>query len=95
MRQLIYGILALLLVSFLGCRRNRMERQYERFQEDSDRMEFITPAEDTVKIEDDGEEPDWMNDDELISIPDIPQERSVNMGASDYELEKLMSGRAD
>ena len=95
MKQFTFVILTLLIVSFAGCRRNRMERQYERFMEDSDRMEFIVPAEDTMMVEDIEEEPDWMDDGELITIPDIPQERSVNMGASDYELEKLMSGRAD
>jgi hypothetical protein len=96
MKQLTYVILAVLLISIFGCRRNRAERQYERFLEDSDRIEFITPPEDTVKLDDVAGEEDWMEDEgELITIPDIPQERPVNMGASDYELKKAMSGRAD
>ncbi|MBQ8988478.1 MAG: hypothetical protein IJ067_02145 [Prevotella sp.] len=96
MKQLAYVFLTLLLTSFFSCGRNRAERQYERFLEDSDRMEFITPTEDTVAVVEDEEEPDWMNDDDgLVSIPDIPQERSVDMGASDYELEKIMTGRGD
>ena len=70
-------------------------RQYERFQEDSDRIEFITPPEDTVKIEEEGDELGSADDEELFVIPDIPQERSVNMGASDYELKKVMSGKGN
>jgi len=29
----------------------------------------------------------------LMVIPDIPQERKINMGATNYDLEKMMSGR--
>ena len=94
MKHFTYVILTLLLLSTFGCRRNRAQRQYERFQEDSDRIEFITPHEDTVVIEEADEDPDWM-DDGLVTIPDIPQERSVDMSASDYELEKIMMGRGD
>lgn len=95
MRQLTCVFLALLLLSFYGCRRDRAARQYERFLEDSAKMEFITPPKDSVVLEDEVGEEDWMDDGELITIPDIPQERSVNMGASDYELNKIMSGKGD
>lgn len=95
MKQLTYVFLAMLLLSLFGCRRNRADRQYERYLEDTAKIEFITPPEDSVVLEDAMDEA-WMEDDgELITIPDIPQERSVNMGASDYELNKIMSGRAD
>lgn len=94
MKQLTYVFFALLL-SFIGCNRNRAARQYERFQEDSDRIEFITPPEDTVKIEEEVDNLGSADDEELLVIPDIPQERSVNMGASDYELKKMMSGKGD
>ena len=95
MKQLTYVFLAMLLLSLFGCRRNRADRQYERYLEDTAKIEFITPPEDSVVLEDAVDE-SWMEDDgELITIPDIPQERSVNMGASDYELNKIMSGRAD
>jgi hypothetical protein len=29
----------------------------------------------------------------LIEIPDIPKERSINMNANTYEVEKMMSGK--
>lgn len=95
MKQLTYVFFALLLLSFIGCNRNRAARQYERFQEDSDRIEFIIPPEDTVKIEEEVDNLGSADDEELLVIPDIPQERSVNMGASDYELKKMMSGKGD
>ena len=84
----------MLMLSFFSCR-DRAARQSERFLEDSARMEFITPPEDTVKIDEFDEALDWEDDGELITIPDIPQERSIDMGASDYELRKMMSGRID
>lgn len=95
MRQLTYVILALLLLSFFGCHRNRAARQYERFQEDSATMEFITPPEDTVVLDEDNVDADLSDDEGFLTIPDIPQERPVDMGASDYELRKRMSGKGD
>jgi hypothetical protein len=95
MKRLTYVILTMLLISFFGCNRNRADRQYERFLEDSDKMEFITPPKDSVELEDVAGSEDWMDDGELITIPDIPQERPVNMNANSYELDKAMSGRAD
>ncbi|MBQ6377686.1 MAG: hypothetical protein IJJ56_02675 [Prevotella sp.] len=95
MKQLTYVFLALLMISVIGCRRNRAERLYERFQEDSGKIEFIIPPEDTVVIEESVDPADWDEDEGLMTIPDIPQERSVNMGANDYELEKVMSGGGD
>ena len=35
------------------------------------------------------------NDDALLEIPDIPQERPVNMRANDYELDKEISGKGN
>lgn len=95
MKQFTYVFLALLLMSFFGCHRNSANRQYERFLEDTATMEFITPPKDSVEIEDVAGSEDWMDEGELITIPDIPQERPINKGASDYELKKAMSGRAD
>ena len=95
MKQLTYVFLTMLLLSLFGCHRNRADRQYERFLEDTAKIEFIAPPEDSVMLEDAVDE-SWMEDEgELITIPDIPQERPINMGASSYELEKAMSGRAD
>lgn len=93
----IFGLLMMTLVAltFLGCGGNTNQRMYERYQYDSARIEFIYPKEDSVVIEEE-EEPDWMDNDEgLVTIPDIPQERSINMSASNYELEKMMSGKGD
>ena len=95
MRQLTCVFMALLLLSFYGCRRDKAARQYERFLEDTAKIEFITPPKDSVELEEVAGEEEWMDDGELITIPDSPQERSVNMGASDYELNKIMSGKGD
>lgn len=95
MKQLTYVFFTLLLLSFIGCNRNRAARQYERFLEDSGKIECITPPEDSVKIEDDVDELGSVGDEDLLVIPDIPQERDVNMGASDYELKKMMSGKGE
>lgn len=95
MKQLTYVFFTLLLLSFIGCNRNRAARQYERFLEDSGKIEFITPPEDSVKIEEDVDELGSAGDEDLLVIPDIPQERDVNMGASDYELKKMMSGKGN
>ena len=86
MKSLNFVVLALLLMSFFGCNRNKAARQYERFLEDSARIEFVTPPEDSVKLEE---------DDALLEIPDIPQERPVNMRANDYELDKEISGKGN
>ena len=95
MKQLTYVFFTLLLLSFIGYNRNRAARQYERFLEDSGKIEFITPPEDSVKIEDDVDELGSVGDEDLIVIPDIPQERDVDMGASDYELKKMRSGKGN
>ena len=95
MKQLTYVFFTLLLLSFIGCNRNRAARQYERFLEDSGKIEFITPPEDSVKIEEDVDDLGSADGEDLLAIPDIPQERDVNMGASDYELKKMMSGKGE
>lgn len=90
-----FGLLAITLfaLTFLGCGGNANQRAYERYQYDSARIEFIYPKEDTVVLEEE-QESDWMDDDGgLITVPEIPTERSVDMGASNHELEKMMSGK--
>lgn len=95
MKIFVLLMMTLVTLTFLGCGGNANQRMYERYQYDSARIEFIYPKEDSVVIEEE-EEPDWMDNDEgLVTIPDIPQERSVNMSASSYELEKMMSGKGD
>lgn len=93
MKKLTYVFLALLMISVIGCRRNRAERLYERFQEDSGKIEFITPPEDSVVLEESVDPAEWNDEEGLMTIPDIPQERKINMGANNYELEKMMKGK--
>ena len=35
------------------------------------------------------------DDDGLVAIPDIPDDRGVDMAANDYELKKMMMGKRD
>ena len=85
--------ITLFALTFLGCGGNANQRAYERYQYDSARIEFIYPKEDTVVLEEE-QESDWMDDGGgLIEIPDIPKERSINMNANNYEVEKMMSGK--
>jgi len=57
-------------------------------------MEFITPAKDSVEIDEFGSGSDaFESDDELITVPDIPQEREVDMNANSYDLERVMMGK--
>ena len=87
-----FGLLAITLftLTFLGCGGNANQRAYERYQYDSARIEFIYPKEDTVVLEEE-QESDWMDDGGgLIEIPDIPKERSINMNANNYEVERYI-----
>lgn len=101
MRRLTYMIIAVVALTMTSCGRNKAQQQYEQFLENKNEMEFITPKEDSVKLDEKGNVSNGKSDDldlggsddGLMVIPDIPQERQVNMGASDYELEKMMSGR--
>ena len=81
-----------------SCHRNKAEADFERFLENKDTatMEFITPKEDPVKLDDDINQNNNVlggDDDGLMVIPDIPKERKVNMHSNTYELEKMMQGR--
>ena len=94
MKRLFYISLALVLISTTGCKRNRAERQYERYLNDSNRVEFVTPSADTVIVEEEVEveEPVASETEGIFTIPDTPEERGVNMKSSDAELEQIMSG---
>ena len=94
MKRLFYISLALVLISTTGCKRNRAERQYERYLSDSNRVEFVTPATDTVMVEEEVEEdePAAGETEGIFSIPDTPEERGIDMKSSDEEVEKIMSG---
>lgn len=102
MKRLIYFCLLMVLLSLGSCRRSQSARQYDRFQYDSAHVEFITPPADTVSLDDDGDDgigtspggSEFGDDDGLVAIPDIPQERRVNMNSNSYEAEKMMKGGA-
>jgi hypothetical protein len=92
MRRLIYLLLLVGLLTSVGCRRNKTI-QYVRVVEDS----AAAAANDIPKASDPFEDSEgddtWANDEGVMEIPEIPQERSVNMNANDYELEKMLKGR--
>ena len=95
MKKFSLLMFAIVALTFLGCGGNTNQRLYERYHYDSARIEFIYPEKDSVVLEEE-EEASWADDDEgLLKLPDIPQERQVNMSASDYELEKIMSGKGN
>lgn len=94
MKRLFYISLALVLISTTGCRRNKAERQYERYLSDSNRVEFVTPATDTVAVEEEAveEEPAASETEGIFTIPDTPEQRDVNMKSNSEEIEEIMSG---
>ena len=95
MKRLFYFALTLVLITTAGCKRkSKAERQYERYLNDSNRVEFVTPTTDTVDINQEvEEEPEAEETEGLFSIPDIPEERGVNMSSSDEELVDIMEGK--
>ena len=96
MKQLFYIALALVLITTAGCKRkNRAERLYERYLNDSNRVEFVTPSADSIEIEEEvvEEEPVAEGETEgVLTIPDIPKQRNVNTRSNNAEIEKIMSG---
>lgn len=54
MKRLFFLALAIVLLTMTGCRRNQAEQQYEKYLESTENMEFITPKEDSVKLDADG-----------------------------------------
>jgi hypothetical protein len=94
MKRLFYISLALVLLGTMSCKRNKAERQYERYLNDSDRVEFVTPPADTVEIEEELEaDKEPVDDEGIFSIPDIPEERRINMNSNAEEIEELMGGK--
>ena len=86
--------MALSLPVFSGCKLSAVER-YQRYLEDvadTTNMEFITPAKDSIELVDD-EMGSFDDGGSIYTIPEIPQERSVNMNADNYEVEKMMMGK--
>ena len=92
MRRLTVLTMSLAFIVFSGCKQTADDR-YQRYLEevnDTSRMEFITPEEDKVPLPDDNDIEQFSKDE---GIPDIPQERSVNMGVDAYEVERVMMGK--
>ena len=95
MRRLTVLTMSLALIAISGCKQTADER-YQRYLEevsDTSRMEFITPEEDKVPLPDDNDIAPFSKDEGIYTIPDIPQERSVNMGVDAYEVERVMMGK--
>ena len=90
-------IMAFLLTASLGCKQtaeDRYNRYLEEVADSSSQIEFITPEEDPVAPPtDDGEDPFVDDGKGIYTIPDIPQERKVDMNANTYELDKMMQGK--
>ena len=94
MKRLFYISLALVLLGTVSCKRNKAERQYERYLNDSNRVEFVIPSADTIAVEEEVEEEPEVDESEgLFTIPDTPEERGVNMNSSDAELQDIMEGK--
>ena len=94
MKRLTFLTLACFLLAFIGCNTTADDR-YQRYLEemsDSSGVEFITPAEDSVEYVEDADDP-FADDDYLMTVPEIPQEREVNMNGNNYEVEKMMMGK--
>ena len=95
MKRLFYIALALVLITTIGCKRkDRAERLYERYLNDSNRVEFVIPSADTIAVEEEVEEEPEVDESEgLFTIPDTPEERGVNMNSSDADLQDIMEGK--
>jgi len=96
MRRLTtFAMVSMLLLIFLGCKQTQEDR-YQRYLEEvadtSSMIEYITPEADSIAPPvDEGEDP-FANDEGIYTIPEIPQEREVNMNTNTYEIEKEMRG---
>ena len=97
MRRLTIMTLALTLTMFAGCKQtaeDRYQRYLEEVADSSSMIEFITPEADPVAPPtDDGEDPFADDGKGIYTIPEIPQQREVNMNANNYELERVMQGK--
>lgn len=93
---LLTFFLALVLTMLTGCKKTAEDRYKEYLEEvaDTTKMEFITPDKDPVAVPDEEMGDPFADDDGgIITVPEIPQQREVNMNANTYELEKMMKGR--
>lgn len=87
MKRLLYLTLTFLLLITTGCRRHRTI-QYVRVPVDTAAANDIPGMDsDSLVL--------GADDDGLVAIPDIPDDRGVDMAANDYELKKMMMGKRD
>lgn len=89
--------LTIALAALTGCNQTAEDRYQRYLEEVNDTTEtgidFITPKADSIPLpEDDGPDP-FADDGGLVTIPEIPQERHVNMNGSNYEVERMMMGK--
>ena len=94
MKRLTFLTMTLTIAVIFGCTPTA-EQRYQRYLEDvadTTNMEFITPAKDSIELVDD-EMGSFDDGGSIYTIPEIPQERSVNMNANNYEVEKMMMGK--
>ena len=97
MKRLAFLTLACVLFAFIGCQQSaesRYQRYLEEVADSSSMIEYITPEKDPVAPPtDDGPDP-FANDNEgVYTIPEIPQQRKVDMNSNTYELDKYMRGK--
>ena len=85
MKKLFCFVAVFLMLTVVGCRRNKTI-QYVRVVQDSTEA----AADDIPGVEDiEG----YIGDDEgVFEMPDPPQERPVNMRSNSKEMEKVMKG---
>ena len=96
MRRLTFLTLVIVMpLTLVSCKQTADDRYQNYLEEMADTagFEYITPEKDSIEyVEDDGYNP--LDDGGgIVTIPDIPQERNVNMNGNNYEVEKMMMGR--
>jgi len=97
MKRLTFLTMAFVLLTFICCGQSADDR-YQRYLEEmadtsESSMEFITPEKDSVEYVEDVDNDSWADDGVIVTVPDIPQERSVNMHSNNYDVEKMMMGK--
>lgn len=95
-RSVTLLIVFILLAILWGCKQTqeeRFQRYLEEVADSSSTIEFVTPSEDSEATQTEiGEDDSFADDEGIYTIPDIPQQREVDMNANSYELEKMMRG---
>ena len=96
MKRLFFLLLvfALLLIS-IRCRQTADDRYQNYLEEMADTadFEYITPETDPVQyVDEDGYNP--LDDGGgIVTVPDIPKQRAVDMNGNNYEVERMMMGK--